>query len=152
MTYHAFAAPTGYMIDNTLSVGVACPAATPTAINGTGGFTVPWVPGLVLQIENGVTGCGNVILVAPNAADTPSNSVPSLTLTVGASVNLLFGPIPKMYAASPISPAQPWGLVTVTVQTDATVHVAVMALRTTLGYFDVGYHNPFEIDAQNTDF
>jgi hypothetical protein len=137
MALLALAAPTTFVIDPQFKVvtGVV-PAAAGTALTGNTGFTVPWVPGLVIQIVAGATPPGVVTLVGPS---TPT---PSPSLTMAASANLLFGPIAQQFA-SPTT-----GLVQVNVTTVTTASVNAYLMPGATG----ATHSPFENNPTLTDY
>jgi hypothetical protein len=137
MALLALAAPTVFAIDPQFKVvtGVV-PAAAGTALTGNTGFTVPWVPGLVIQIVAGATAPGVVTLVSP------ATSVPAPALTMVANADLLFGPIGSQFA-SPTT-----GLVQVNVTTVTTASVNAYLMPNATG----PTHSPFENNPTITDY
>lgn len=137
MALLALTAPTVFVVDPQFKVasGVV-PAAAGTALTGNTGFTVPWVPGLVLLVVAGATAPGNVTLVSPQVP------TPNLVINMLASASLLYGPIASQYA-SPTT-----GLVQVNVTTVTTASVAAYLLPNATGWS----HSPFENNATVTDY
>jgi hypothetical protein len=137
----ALAAPTNVLVDPTLSVVTSnVPGATGTAITAPG-LTVPWVPGLVVQIASGATAPGVVTVVGPTGVN-------NVTFTLAASTNILYL-VPQEFA----NPAT--GLVTINVTTVTTATAAAFLLVPNVGALSVGTsvkHNPFENNPQAADF
>jgi hypothetical protein len=136
MALAALATPTVVLGDPQLKVIVTnVPGTTGTALAGNTGFTVPWVPGLMIQIYNGATPSGVVTFLG-------TGLTPNVTFTLSnASSNILYGPISSNFANAS-------GLVQVNVTTVTTTIVNAFLLPQATGTS----HNPFNVQPQLTDF
>jgi hypothetical protein len=144
MALVALATPTVSLVDPTLSVvATNVPGATGSALAGNTGFTVPWVPGLVVQIQGGAAGTGAVTVVNP----TSGGPTPSFTLPA-TSQNVLYL-VPQEFA-NPTT-----GLVQFNVTTVTNASAAAFLLLPNVGALNTGTgvkHNPFENNPQAADF
>ena len=112
------------------------PGTAGTAVGANTGFTVPWAPGLVIQIYTGITACGNITFLSGGGNTNNVIVAPS------TSINLLYGPISSAFA----NPAT--GLVQVNVATGTTVVPNVFLLPAATG---TG-HSPFEANPTVSDY
>lgn len=116
-------------------VATNVPGTTGTALAGNTGFTVPWAPGLVIQIYNGATPSGVVTFLG-------TGLTPNVSFTLAsASSNTLYGPISASFM-------QASGLVQVNVTTVTTTVVNAYLLPAATGTS----HNPFNVNPSLTDF
>lgn len=139
MSLVALATPTTNLVDPTFTVvATNLPAAgAGSALAGNTGFTVPWVPGLVVLITGGAAGTGNVTLVNPlSGGPQPVFALPATSQTV------LYGPIPQEFA-NPTT-----GLVQFNVTTVTNDYAAAFVLPNATQV----KHNPFENNPTAADF
>jgi hypothetical protein len=135
MALLALAAPTVNLTDPQLkNVTTNVPGTTGTAVGVNTGFTVPWVPGLIIQIYTGITGCGNITFLGVG-------NTPNVVVAPSTSVNLLYGPISSGYANAA-------GLVQVNVGTGTTVIPTAFLLPAATGTS----HSPFAVNPAGTDY
>lgn len=136
MALAALAAASVVLADPQLKVIVTnVPGTTGTALAGNTGFTVPWAPGLIIQIYNGATPSGVVTFLGVGAT-------PNVALTLSnASSNTLFGPIGSGFMNAS-------GLVQVNVTTVTTTIVNAFLLPVATGTS----HNPFNVNPSLTDY
>jgi hypothetical protein len=142
MALVALAAPTHNLVDTTFTATATnVPAASGTALTGNTGFTVPWVPGLVIQIASGATGAGVVTAVNPSG----SNAV----VTLAASANVLYL-VPEEFANATT------GLVQVNVTTVTTASAAAFIMPGGVAAINEAStgakHNPFQSNPTAGDF
>jgi len=138
MALVALASPSTNLFDPTLSVvATNLPVAgAGSALSGNTGFTVPWVPGLVVLITGGAAGTGVVTLVNP----TSGGPQPTFTLPA-TSQTVLYGPIGQEFA-NPTTNLVQFNFTTVT-----NAFAAAYVLPTATGV----KHNPFENNPQAAD-
>jgi len=137
MSILALAAPTAIAGDPQLTAGLALGGTFGESIVANTGFTVQWVPGLMLYALGATS---NTITLTFTAVATGFSNLVTSELT--AATPYLFGPISNAYVNSS-------GLVAVTITGVVTgAYFAGLLPPLAAG----ALHNPFERNVQNADY